>query len=174
MKISHYAVKHPAVIAIILIALIAFGVYCLTGLSMEFINDISLPEVEIITIYPGASAEDVENDITDILEDALVTLPNFKSMSSQSANSLSWITVNYQDGVDVYEQLTELRFRLQQLEPQLPDDAEKPYALVGGATMLPVIQFAVVGGTDTARITKYVNDTLKPCLLYTSDAADEL
>ena len=164
MKISHYAVKHPAVIAIILIALIAFGVYCLTGLGMEFINDMSLPEVEIITIYPGASAEDVENDITDILEDALVTLPNFKSMSSQSANSLSWITVNYQDGVDVYEQLTELRFRLQQLEPQLPDDAEKPYALVGGATMLPVIQFAVVGGTDTARITKYVNDTLKPRL----------
>ncbi|MBQ7508919.1 MAG: efflux RND transporter permease subunit, partial [Spirochaetales bacterium] len=69
MKISHYAVKHPVVIAMILIALVVFGVYCLTGMSMEFIPDMSLPEVEIITIYPGASAEDMENDVTKIIED---------------------------------------------------------------------------------------------------------
>ena len=162
MKVSHYAVKHPVVIAMILIALVAFGIYCLFGLSLEFIPDMSLPEVEIITIYPGASAEDVENDVTKIIEDEMVTLPNFKSMSSQSNNSYSWITINYQDGIDVYEQLTELRFRLQQLESQLPDDAHKPYALVGGATMLPLMQFAILGGDDTARITSYINDTLKP------------
>ncbi len=130
MKISHYAVKHPVVIAMFLIALVVFGVYCLVGLSMEFIPDMSLPEVEVITIYPGASAEDVENDITKIIEDDLVTLPYFKSMSSQSNNSFSWITINYQDGIDVYEQLTELRFRLQMLEDDLPADAQKPYALV--------------------------------------------
>ena len=50
MKISHYAVKHPVVIAMILIALVAFGIYCLFGLSLEFIPDMSLPEVEVITI----------------------------------------------------------------------------------------------------------------------------
>lgn len=164
MRISHYAVKHPVVISMILIALVAFGIYCLFGLSLEFIPDMSLPEVEIITVYPGASAEDVENDITKIIEDEMVTLPYFKSMSSQSNNSFSWITINYQDGVDVYEQLTELRFRLRQLESDLPDDAQKPYALVGGATMLPLMQFAIIGGNDTARITSYINDTLKPMI----------
>ena len=162
MKISHYAVKHPVVIAMCLIALVVFGIYCLTGLSMEFIPDMSLPEVEVITIYPGASAEDVENDITKVIEDELVTLPYFKSMTSQSNNSFSWITINYQDGIDVYEQLTELRFRLQMLEDDLPSDAHQPYALVGGATMLPIMQFAITGGDDTARITSYINDTLKP------------
>ena len=164
MKISHYAVKHPVVIAMILIALLAFGVYCLLGLSIEFMPDMSLPEVEIITLYPGASAEDVENDITKVLEDNLVTLPYFKSMSSQSNNSYSWITINYQDDVDVYEQLTELKFRLRELESSLPEDAHTPYALVGGATMIPIMQFAVIGGTDTSRITEYINTTLKPKL----------
>ena len=164
MRISRYAVKHPVVIAMILIALIAFGVYCLANLGMEFLPDISLPEVEIITVYPGASAEDVETDITKILEDELVTLPYFKSMNSQSNNSFSWITIVYQDGVDVYEQLTELKFRLQQLESSLPEDAHKPLAIVGGATMIPIIQFAVIGGTDTGRITDYINNTLKPKL----------
>ena len=149
MRISRYAVKHPVVIAMILIALIAFGVFCLLNLGMEFLPDISLPEVEIITVYPGASAEDVETDVTKILEDELVTLPYFKSMSSQSNNSFSWITIVYQDGVDVYEQVTELKFRLQQMESSLPEDAHKPTAIVGGATMLPIMQFAVIGGTDT-------------------------
>ncbi len=164
MKISHYAVKHPVVIAMILIALLVFGVYSIVGTAMEFVPDMSLPEVEVITIYPGASAEDVENDITKVLEDELVTLPYFKSMSSQSNNSYSWITINYQDGVDVYEQLTELRFRLQMLEDSLPSDADKPYALVGGSSMLPIMQFAITGGEDMARITSYINDTLKPMI----------
>ena len=164
MKISHYAVKHPVVIAMILIALLVFGVYSIVGTSMEFIPDMSLPEVEVITIYPGAAAEDVENDITKVLEDELVTLPYFKSMSSQSNNSYSWITINYQDGIDVYEQLTELRFRLQMLEDSLPADAHKPYALVGGASMLPIMQFAITGGDDMARITSYINETLKPMI----------
>ena len=162
MKISRYAVKHPVVIAMILISLVAFGIYSVVGMSMEFMSDMSLPEVEIITIYPGASAEDVENDITKILEEELVTLPYYKSMTSQSNNSFSWITVHYQDGIDVYEQLTELRFRLQQLRSSLPDDAHDPYALVGGATMLPIMQFAILGGSDTARITRYIEDELKP------------
>lgn len=162
MKISRYAVKHPVVIAMILIALVAFGVYSVVGMSMEFMSDMSLPEVEIITIYPGASAEDVENDITKVLEEELVTLPYYKSMTSQSNNSFSWITVHYQDGIDVYEQLTELRFRLQRLRSSLPDDAQDPYALVGGATMLPIMQFAILGGSDSARITRYIEDELKP------------
>lgn len=164
MKISHYAVKHPVVIAMILIALIAFGIFCLTGLSIEFIPDISLPEVEIITIYPGASAEDVEKDITTVLEDQLVTLPNFKKMSSKSSNSLSWITVQYQDSVDVYDQLTDLKFTLQELRDSLPADAQDPMAIVGGATMLPTMEFAIIGGKDTGRITQYIEDTLKPQL----------
>jgi HAE1 family hydrophobic/amphiphilic exporter-1 len=162
MKISNYSVKHPVVIAMILIALIAFGVYCLTGLSMEFIPDMSLPEVEIITIYPGAAAEDVEADITKVLEDNLVTLPNFKGMTSHSYNSYCWITIHYSDNVDVYDQLTDLKFRLQELRDELPADAQDPIAIVGGATMLPVMQFAVIGGDDTARMTTYVNDVLKP------------
>ncbi len=164
MKVSHYAVKHPVVIAMILIALIAFGVYCLSGLSLEFIPDMSLPEVEIITIYPGASAEDVEADITTIIEDSLVTLPNFKSMSSKSSNSFSWITLNYQEDVDVYDQLTDLKFRLKELEDDLPADAQSPMAIVGGATMIPIMQFAIIGGSDTARITTYIEDELKPRL----------
>lgn len=164
MKIASYAVKHPVVIGMLVIALVAFGLYCVFGMNLEFLPDISLPEVEVITIYPGASAEDVEKDITRILEDDFATLPNYKSMTSQSMNSMSWITITYSDGVDPYEQLTDLRYRISQLKDDLPEDAREPVSIVGGATMLPIMTFAIKGGDDTSRIMDYVEDTLKPRL----------
>ena len=164
MKIASYAVKHPVVIGMLVIALVAFGFYCVFGMNLEFLPDISLPEVEVVTIYPGASAEDVEKDITKILEDDFATLPNYKSMTSQSMNSMSWITITYSDGVDPYEQLTDLRYRISQLKDDLPEDAYEPVSIVGGASMLPIMTFAVKGGSDTSRIMDYIEDTLKPRL----------
>ena len=60
--------------------------------------DITMPQAIVVTTYPGASAEDVEQDVTKILEDNFVTLPHFKMIESQSFNSLSWITITYADG----------------------------------------------------------------------------
>ena len=172
MKISRFSVEHPVIIAMLVIALVAFGLYCIFGINLEFLPDISLPEVEVVTIYPGATAAEVEQEITSVLENEFATLPNYKSMSSQSYNSMSWITVVYQDSVDVYSQLTDLRYRISQLSDQLPEDAYDPISLVGGATMLPIMTFAVTGGEDTGRILDYINNTLKPRLTQIEGVSD--
>ncbi|MGH0053574.1 MAG: efflux RND transporter permease subunit [Sphaerochaetaceae bacterium] len=163
MKISHFAVRHPAVIGMLLIALIAFGLYALGGLNVEFMADISLPTVEVLAVYPGAGAEDVEQDVTEVMEENFVTLPDFKSIDSTSSNSFSWITITFQDGVDPYDMLGEIRNRIQQMEDDLPDALEgEPVAIVGSATMLPVMLFSVDAGEDTQRLSSYVKDTLVP------------
>ena len=172
MKITKYAVKHPVVIAMILIALVAFGVYCLFGLSLEFLPDISMPEVEVITVYPGAGAKQMEEDVTKVLEDEFSTLPNYKSMESISTDSLSWISIVYNDGVSPYDQLTDLRYRIDSLKDELPDGAQMPLSFVGGATMLPIMQFAIMGGEDTGRIMDYITGTLKPALTAIEGVSD--
>ncbi len=165
MKVSHFAVKHPVVIGMLLIVLVAFGIFCAVGMNVEFMGDLSLPSVMVLSIYPGAGAEDVEQDITQILEDNFVTLPNFKSIDSLSANSVSFITVTFKDGVDPYEQLPEVRNRIEQLMSDLPDGLEgTPRALVGGATMLPIFTFTISGGADTGKLTQYAQDVLTPQL----------
>ncbi|MCR4677097.1 MAG: efflux RND transporter permease subunit [Sphaerochaetaceae bacterium] len=172
MKISRYSVEHPVVIGMLLIALIAFGVYCLFGLNLEYLPDMSMPEVEVLTVYPGASAEEVEEDVTRLLEDEFATLPNYKSMTSSSMDSLSWISIVYDDSVDPYDQLTELRYRIDSLQDEMPEDAQKSISLVGGATMLPVMEFAIIGGSDTSNVLDYVNDTLKPRLTRIDGVSD--
>ena len=163
MNISKFSVKHPVVIGMILIVLVTFGVISLSNMNIAFMSDISMPEVMVLTIYPGAGAEDVEQDITNVLENDFVTLPNFKSISSTSSNSVSFITISFQDGIDANQQLAEVRHRITQKMNELPDGISgTPNAFVAGVSMLPVITFSVQGGKDLGRITEYINETLKP------------
>ncbi len=165
MKVSEFSVKHPVVITMLLIVLTVFGFYSLNGMVVEFMTDISMPQAIVYTIYPGASAEDIEQDVTKVLEDSFVTLPHFKAVDSSSYNSMSWITITYADGYNPYDQLEELRNRIREIKDQLPEGVQgEPVALVGGITMLPVISFTVSAGQDSARVTEYINDELIPLL----------
>ena len=165
MKVSEFSVKHPVVITIILIVLVVFGFYSVSLMPTEFMADITMPQAIVMTVYPGASAEDVEQDVTKILEENFVTLPHFKSVDSQSYNALSWITVTYADGYDPNDQLVELRNRISQLKEDLPEGIQgEPTALVGGASMLPVISFSISAGQDAGKITDFIKNDLTPRL----------
>jgi HAE1 family hydrophobic/amphiphilic exporter-1 len=170
---ARFAIKHPVVVAMLLIVLVAFGGYSLYDQNIAFMSDINLPSIIVYTIYPGAAAKDVERDVTKILEDQFVTLPNYKSMDSVSQDSVSFIQVYYQDDVDPYDQLQEIRYRISTLENQLPDNLQgEPQALVGAASMIPAILFTVDGGEDTARVTQYISDTLRPKINQISGVSD--
>lgn len=172
MNIAKFSVKHPAVIGMILIVLVAFGIISVTGMNIAFMSDISMPEVMVLTFYPGAGAEDVEQDVTNILENDFVTLPNFKNISSSSSNSVSLITISFQDGVDANDQLSEVRHRITQKMKDLPEGIETPNAFVAGVSMLPILTFSVEGGKDLGRVTEYVNKTLKPQLTSISGVSE--
>ncbi len=165
MKISHFSIKHPTIITIILIALLVFAIYLFRDIPVEFLNDINEPSIRVVTIYPGASASDVESDVTKILEDNFVTLNNYKSMESQSNNSFSLINITFLDNVDTYDQLPEIRYRVSQLMNNLPNNIQgEPMVFVGGANMLPVITFTIEGGKDISKLTQYAENQLKPLL----------
>ena len=87
MKVSEFSVKHPVVITIILIVLVVFGFYSVSLMPTEFMADITMPQAIVMTVYPGASAEDVEQDVTKILEENFVTLPHFKSVDMQTVTT---------------------------------------------------------------------------------------
>ena len=165
MKISRFSVKHPAVLTMVLLALLLFGLLSISSTNMEFISNMDLPQIFVIAIYPGASAEDIESEVVDVLEDDFVTLPDFKSMDSQSMNSVGVVTITFRDGVDPNEQLEEVRNRISQLSSSLPSGLQgEPQALVGGATMLPVTSFTLSSGEDIAALSAYVTDELRPRL----------
>ncbi|MCR4941085.1 MAG: efflux RND transporter permease subunit [Treponemataceae bacterium] len=163
MNFSGFAIKHPAVIAMMLIVLVAFGIYFVTGMNVEFIGEMSLPSVIVFATYPGAGAEQVESEVTAVLENDFVTLPDFRKVTSSSMNSVSMITLTFADSVDPYDQLPEIRNRISRLMESLPEGLSgEPWAVVGGASMMPIFIFSVEGGDDSARVTEYIREKIVP------------
>ena len=166
MKLTRYPVAHPVIIAMTLLALGVFGLMCVVNTNTEFLPDISNPMVYVVTVYPGASSKDIEETVTNVLEEDFVTLPNFKSMSSQSINSASIISITYQDGVDPYDEIDEVRNRIDDLIDDLPDGIQgRPYALVGGTSMLSIASFVVESEDgDINALGEYIENEIKPQL----------
>ncbi|NCB01372.1 MAG: efflux RND transporter permease subunit [Spirochaetia bacterium] len=163
MNIAKVSVHHPVRVAMLLIVLLVFGLVALVDMNTEFMSDISLPTIEVLTYYPGSGAKEVERDITDILEKEFITLPNFSSISSSSTNFVSWITITFKDGVDPYDMLEEVRYRVKNLKEQLPTNLRNdPVAVVGDASMLPVFTFTIQGSKDIDELTQFVEETIVP------------
>ena len=86
-------------------------------------------------------------------------------MTSNAYSSVGVVQVQFADGVDVYDQVDEVRNRIRQLSDSLPDGLQgEPSVIVGGTEMLPMFTFTVEGGEDLASVTEYINDTLKPMI----------
>lgn len=164
MKISEFSVKHSAVVAIVLIALILFGIFSITSTNMEFMGDISLPQVFVIVVYPGASAEDIEDTVISVIEDDFVTIQDFKSMTSSASNSVGSVVVTFQDGIDPYSKINDIRNELDDLMDDLPDGIMQPQVVVGGASMLPIVTFSIEGGEDIGAVSDWAKEVLKPQL----------
>ncbi len=163
MNISQVSVKHPARIAMLLIVLLVFGLISVSNMNIEFMSDISLPTIEVLTYYPGSGAREIEKDITDILEKEFITLPNFSSISSSSTNFVSWITITFRDGVDPYDMLEEVRYRIRNMEEQLPSNLDRaPVAVVGEASMLPVFTFSISSSGNITELSEFIDDTVVP------------
>ena len=84
----------------ILLALAVFGIVSIYDVNIEFMSDINIPQVYVISVYPGASSQDIEETVIDVMEDNFVTLEGFSSMESQASNSVGVVILSFQDGYD--------------------------------------------------------------------------
>lgn len=161
-KISHFAADHPAVVSILLITCLVFGIISLQGMTTSLIADLSLPQIYIISIYPGASPEDVENDVSKVIEDDLSTVPGLKSITSESGGSLSIVNLIFQDNIDPADKIADIRYRLDRLKDDLPEGLQgEPWAIIGDSSMLSVMAFSVAN-EDTQKTYDYLNDKIIP------------
>lgn len=161
-KLSHFAANHPAIIGILIIALCAFGGLALSSLTTSLMAALSLPQIKILSVYPGASPEDVESDISKVIEDDLATLPGLKTIDSVSGSSLSVVTLTFQDGIDPWDKIEDVRYNLSRLRADLPEGLSgDPWAMIADDSMLPIMTFSV-SNEDSERTYAYLNDVIIP------------
>lgn len=102
MNLPQFSVRHPVIISILLLVLAVFGTIAYQGLNREMVPSAGLPQANIITVWPGAGVEDMEEAITRPIENQLSTLGGLSMMTSTSRASVSVVSLEFSDGTDVF------------------------------------------------------------------------
>src|SRR6478736_5908831 len=149
-SVHHLAVlsmKNRALIALVTIVAAVFGGLALTNLKQELIPSISFPQLAVVSTYPGASPEVVNNDVSTPIEAAIQGVPDLESTSAVSSTNQSIITAKFTYGTDLATAEQKIDRAINQIKSGLPSGVE-PQVLSGSIDDLPVIQLAVSGGGD--------------------------
>ena len=126
MHISEITVRRPVLAAVISMFLVLLGLVSYDKLSIREYPDIDKPVVTVSTVYRGASAEIVERDITQILEDSLSGISNIKEIKSESKDEISSIRIEFTLSRDMESAANDVREKVSRALPRLPKDSEQP------------------------------------------------
>ncbi len=160
MKISRSAVHKPITTLMVFIALVAIGAYSLTQLPLDLYPDIEPPIISVSTIYPGASASDIETNVTRPLEDNLSTITDLKEISSVSRDNVSNIILEFEYESNLDEATNEVRDVIDRIARFLPDDIEQPTIFKFSSAMIPVMVMAATADESYQALTKIIDENV--------------
>lgn len=158
-----FSVEKIITVLMIVVAVGVFGVVSFTRLTTDLFPDINLPYAVVTTTYPGASPEEVEQDVTVPLERAFQTTTNISEVTTQSHENFSLVILEFTTDTAMDSATIEMREQLNNLLDNLPDDASNPNIMRLNPNMLPIMNFSVSHqGKDIEELTEWVDDTLTP------------
>ncbi len=138
---SKYSVRKPVTVLMCILIVVVLGVYSLTRQSLGLFPEMNLPYVVVVTPYPGASAEDVVDDVTSVVETQVTSMNNFYGVSSTSNQHYSIVMVEFNEGTNMDSVMIDLRSKLDNVT--FPEGASKPTILQISPDMLPVMTVSV-------------------------------
>ncbi len=143
MNLPKLCVKRPVATLMFFILVLILGVLSLMSLNMDFLPKIEPPVASVLVAWPGASATDVENEISKKLEDHLAMIGGIKEVYSKSVDNLSVVTLLFNWGEDMDVKVNDIRDALNFAKRDLPPDIEEPIIFRLSSGTVPVVEIAV-------------------------------
>jgi len=136
------------------------GLYSLTQLPVDLYPEIELPFIAVYSTYPGASASDIESNVTRPLEDAVNSVTNLKEMTSSTSDGIAVIFLNFENGTNLDEASNDVRSSLSFVENYLPEDCEKPTIMKFNSSMMPIIFYAITAKESYQGLEKILDEKI--------------
>ena len=160
MKIYESAVRKPISTALIFIGVIVFGLFSMTKLGIDQYPDIEVPYISVITMYPGGNAEDIETNITRVMEDQLNSVDNLEKITSKSTDNVSMVTLEFEYGCDLTEAANDVRDVVSRSQSLLPEDVEYPTVMKFSSSMMPIMMLSVTADESYNALYKILDDKM--------------
>ena len=157
MSIYQTAVKRPITTILIFLGIAIFGMFSLSRLSIDLYPDIETNSIMVMTTYSGASAEDIETNITRPLENTLNSVSDLKHITSNSKEGVSIITLQFEYGIDIDVATNDVRDKLDRVTT-LPDGAQTPILFKFGTDDIPILILSVTSKESMSGLYKILDD----------------
>lgn len=158
MSLYGSAVKRPIMTALCFVTVVILGLFSLAKLPIDLYPDIDTNTIMVISMYPGASAEDIEQNVTKPLENTLNSVEHLKHITSDSRENTSVITLEFEYGYDIDNLTNDVRDKLDMVESSLPDDCENPIIFKFSTDMIPICLLSVEAKESMAGLYKILDD----------------
>ena len=156
-----YSVKKPMTVFVVVIVIIALGIVSILGMTPDLMPSIDLPYVVVMTTYPGATPEEVQDKATKPLEQGLATVENLKNIQSVSNANYSLVILEFEADANMDTAVVNILQSVDMVEGTWGDEIGSPYIMKLNPNMLPIAIAAVdMEGYDTEELSTFVKDTL--------------
>ncbi|WP_076944508.1 efflux RND transporter permease subunit [Angelakisella massiliensis] len=161
MNLTKLTMRRPVSVFIILLALIVFGVQAMLGAPLELIPEMEMPIMIVMSSYPGAGPEEVEEMVTSVLESAVSTMSGVETIQSVSQEGMAMLALQFSYGTDMDVAHMDLQKKLDMYSAALPDTATDPTIIEMSMDAMATITMSVKA-TGDVDLLNYVDDTIVP------------
>lgn len=160
MTLPEMAVRRPITTIMAFVVIIILGFVSFVGLPIDLLPEIEPPFISVLTQYPGASAQDVETNITEKMETALSGVSDLKKITSTSIDNISVVSLEFEYGTNLDEASNNVRDLLEFVKRDLPDDAETPTIFKFSTNFFPVLFVSVTAEQSFPGLNKLIQDRI--------------
>ncbi len=160
MSIYGSAVKKPITTLMVFVAVVVFGLYSIVRLPVDLYPEIEFPAITVMTTYAGASASDIERNITEPIEQALNSVDDLKEITSVSRDNLSVVTLEFEYETHLSEAANDIRDALSLVKDILPDAADEPTIFKFNSSMMPIQMYAITAEENYEGLEKLLEEKL--------------
>ncbi len=160
MSLYEGAVKRPIMTTLSFVAVAIFGLFSLSKLPVDLYPDIETNTIMVMTSYQGASASDIENNVTRPLENTLNSVENLKHITSKSSEGMSIVTLEFEYGNDIDVLTNDVRDKLDMVTSSLPDEVNTPIIFKFSTDMIPILMLSVQAAESQPALYKILDDAV--------------
>ena len=164
MAIYKSAIQKPVTTLLIFVAVMIIGLFSFMQLPVDQFPEMDPPYVTVMTTYPGASASEMETNVSKILENSLNSVDNLKSIYSTSKDNMSMVTLEMEWGSNIDEAVNDIRSFVDMAKDNLPDGCSTPVVFKFSTSTMPICQYAITADESYAGLDKILNDEIIPQL----------
>ena len=164
MSIYKSAIEKPVTTALIFVAVIVIGVFSLSRLPIDQFPEMDPPFITVMTTYPGASASEIETNVTKLIENSLTSVDGLKELTSSSRDNMSVVSLELEWGTDRDEASNDVRSFIDMVKSNLPEGCASPVMFKLNSSLMPIIQYSVMAKESYPGLEKILNDEVVPQL----------